>query len=51
MTAVASSDRKMVLSLRWDVDRIEEEQLRPTEAGPANGAAAGAFQKGETSHA
>ena len=37
------------------VERIEEEQLRPTEAGPANGAAngaaAGGFQEGEVSHA
>jgi len=33
------------------VDRIEEEQLRPTEAGPVNGAAGGAFQEGEISHA
>jgi ribose transport system ATP-binding protein len=33
------------------VERIEEEQLLPTEARPANGAAGGAFQEGEISHA
>jgi ribose transport system ATP-binding protein len=33
------------------VERIEEEQLRPTEAGPPNSAAGGASQEGEVSHA